>query len=501
MLTLFRYPSLLVAFLLASNVGLAQADRFEPIRETIRHEIAKKKAPSIAVAVARNGEIIWEEAFGFADVEREVAATPQTKYSLASISKPITATALMTLVESGKVRLDRPIEDYLGGARLTGYAGKTSKATVRRVAAHVSGLPLHYQFFLDGEPYVRPPMAETIRRYGILVTRPGKKFQYANLGYGLIEYAIEQVSGKSYAEYVGDNVFAPLGMEHSDIPTKADPGRHRAVRYRDGKPLPFYDFDHRGGSAVFASAHDLVRFGMFHLKMLQPDQESILPDGRIDEMQKALVHGAYDYGIGWMIYPEQGDYRLIHHGGVMGGVRTNLSLIPSEQVAVAVMANQTSSVVDQITGDILTTLLPGYKRRGREERPGTTTERASARAETTTQRATPLPKKWVGTWRGVVHTYEGEMRARLSIDASGKAEAQLGQQEVGQVSELKIEDGYLTGRFAGEIDTPDARERQHDVRFSLTMRGEMLSGALTAISLPGPKLSNALTSWMELVRQ
>lgn len=499
MLTLFRYPSLLVAFLLASNVGLAQADRFEPIRETIRHEIAKKKAPSIAVAVARNGEIIWEEAFGFADVEREVAATPQTKYSLASISKPITATALMTLVESGKVRLDRPIEDYLGGARLTGYAGKTSKATVRRVAAHVSGLPLHYQFFLDGEPYVRPPMAETIRRYGILVTRPGKKFQYANLGYGLIEYAIEQVSGKSYAEYVGDNVFAPLGMEHSDIPTKADPGRHRAVRYRDGKPLPFYDFDHRGGSAVFASAHDLVRFGMLHLKTPQSDQKAILPNGRIDEMQEAIGHAAYDYGIGWMIYPEQGDYRLIHHGGVMGGVRTNLSLIPSEKIAVAVMANQTSNVVDQVTGDILTALLPRYERRDREKRDEPATQ-ASVGTGPTAAAGAPLPKKWAGTWRGIVHTYEGEMSVRLSIDTSGKAEAQLGLQEAAKVSELKREEGYLAGRFDGEIDTPDARKRKHEVRFLLTMQGEKMSGSLTAISLPGPKLSNALTSWMELTR-
>jgi len=501
MLALVRQSTSLAVVLLSLTTGLARADRFEPIREMIRQEIAKKKVPSIAVAVAHKGEIVWEEAFGFSDVENQIPAAPRTKYSLASISKPITATALMTLVESGKIQLDRPIEDYLGGARLTGHAGRTSEATVRRVAAHTSGLPLHYHFFLDGEPHIRPPMAETIRRYGILVTRPGEKFQYANLGYGLIEYAIEQTSGESYADYVRENVFETLGMEDSDVPTEADPGPHRAVRYQDGEQLPFYDFDHRGGSAVFTSAHDLVRFGMFHLKMLQPDQESILPDRRIDEMQKALAHGAYDYGIGWMIYPEQGDYRLVHHGGVMGGVRTNLSLIPSEKVAVAVMANQTSSVVDQITGDILTTLLPGYKRRDREERPGTTTERASARTGTTTQRATPLPKKWAGTWRGVVHTYEGKMPVRLSIDASGKAEAQLGQQEVGQVSELKIEDGYLTGRFAAEIDTPDARERQHDVRFSLTMRGDTLSGALTAISLPGPKLSNALTSWMELARQ
>ena len=187
-----------LALHMGATVALAQQGRFEPIREAIRKEISEKKVPSLALAVAQNGEIVWEEAFGLADVENKVPATPQTKYSLASISKPITATALMILVERGKIKLDRPIEDYLGDAKLKGYAGNTSKATVRRVAAHISGLPLHYHFFLDGEPYRRPSMAETIRRYGILVTRPGRKFQYANLGYGLLEYAIEQTSGRSY---------------------------------------------------------------------------------------------------------------------------------------------------------------------------------------------------------------------------------------------------------------------------------------------------------------
>ena len=156
-----KFAALLVLSM-TTKVAFAQPDRFEPIRDTIRKEITENKVPSLSVAVAQNGEIIWEQAFGFADVENQVRATPRTKYSLASISKPITATALMTLVERGKIKLDRPIEDYLGGAKLKGYAGSASKATVRRVAGHISGLPLHYHFFLHGEPYQRPPMAETM---------------------------------------------------------------------------------------------------------------------------------------------------------------------------------------------------------------------------------------------------------------------------------------------------------------------------------------------------
>ncbi|MDA1312175.1 MAG: serine hydrolase [Acidobacteria bacterium] len=495
------FGALLLVALVPAIVA-AQTDPFEPIRETIRKEIATGTVPSLSLAVAQNGKIVWEEAFGLADVENNVPATVQTKYSLASISKPITATALMTLVEAGKIDLDKPIDDYLGGAKLKGYAGSASQATVRRVAGHVSGLPLHYHFFLDGEAYQRPSMAETIRRYGILVTPPGEKFQYANLGYGLLEYAIEQASGSAYGEFVEKHVFEPLGMKHSDVPAKAEPAPDRAVRYwGDDTPLPFYDFDHRGGSAVFASAHDLVLFGMSHLETLLPDQKAVLPRRRIEEMQKQVGKddAPSQYGIGWMLYPKQGEYRLVHHGGVMGGVRANLSLIPSEKIAVVVLANRTSQVVDQIMGDILTTLLPRYGRRTAEERTPPADERGRDGSSNSAGTGM-LPEQWTGEWSGTVHTYEGQLPIRLSITPAGEATAELAGQGSVSVSALKVEDGNLTGRFDGDIGTADASKREYDLRFSLQRSGDKLSGLVTALSVPGSKLSNALTSWVELRR-
>lgn len=97
------------------------------------------KLASIAVAVAHGGKIIWEESFGWADREKMIAATPQTMYSLASISKPITATGLMTLVERGAIDLDKPANEYLGTGKLTGHAGEATGATVRRVLSHTAG--------------------------------------------------------------------------------------------------------------------------------------------------------------------------------------------------------------------------------------------------------------------------------------------------------------------------------------------------------------------------
>src|SRR5262249_46634603 len=126
-------------------------DAFGPIRDIINARVREDKIPSMAVAVAKGGQIIWEEGFGFADKERGVRATPDTLYSLASISKPITATALMVLKERGRIALDKPINDYLGAAKIVARVGDAGQATVRRVANHTSGLPLFWHFFEEGK--------------------------------------------------------------------------------------------------------------------------------------------------------------------------------------------------------------------------------------------------------------------------------------------------------------------------------------------------------------
>ena len=139
--------------LYAQHASTAQKDAGIPpvaldsLRAHIRRVMDSTHTASIAVAVARNGRIIWEEGFGFADVERHAPATSTTLYSMASISKPITATGVMKLVEQGKIDLDRPANDYLGSAKISDPAGRPSGATVRQVMSHTAGLPLHYRFF------------------------------------------------------------------------------------------------------------------------------------------------------------------------------------------------------------------------------------------------------------------------------------------------------------------------------------------------------------------
>lgn len=126
--------------------------RFDEVRDEIQRAVAAGQAPSIALAVAQDGRILWEEGFGWADKERGIPASPHTRYAVASVAKPFVATGLMALVERGRVDLDRSVNDYLSRrARVTGCAGDARAATVRRVLQHRAGLPAHNRFFYSDE--------------------------------------------------------------------------------------------------------------------------------------------------------------------------------------------------------------------------------------------------------------------------------------------------------------------------------------------------------------
>ena len=364
----FAMPSRSAAYCLALCVAVLAGpavadDQFDPVRERITKALVETNVPSIAVAVARDGKIIWEQGFGWADRENRLPASEHTLYSMASISKPITATGLMVLVNRKKLELDKPANDYLGDAKLRARVGDAAEATLRRVANHTSGLPLHYQFFYADEEFRAPPRDETIRRYGNLVTVPGERFQYSNLGYGVLDYIIERASGKKYADYMREEVFLPLGLTHTSIDIGPGLEPHQAIRYTpEGTRIPFYDFDHPGASAAYASAHDLVRFAMFHLKEHLADQKPILPDETIDEMQKFSPNPneGGGYGVGWGIGEIRG-HRVVRHTGGMPGVSTVCTLVPEQRLAVVALCNTGAPLPHDLSEMIFKILLEEKK--------------------------------------------------------------------------------------------------------------------------------------------
>ena len=482
------------------------SERFGHIREIIHKQMLEHGIPSVAVGVAQGDEILWEEALGWADREARLPATPHTPYSLASISKPITTTGLMILVERGLIDLDRPVNDYLGDAKVTARVGDAADATVRRVADHTSGLPLHYHFFYEDEPNHRPPMDETIRRYANLVTSPGQRPQYSNLGYGILDYVIERVSAKPYADFMREEVFLPLGMTRSSIGIAPGLAPYAAARYApDGLPLPFYDFDHPGGSAVYCSAHDLLRFGMFHVKARQADQNRILSDESLDAMHapSSSWPDGNAYGIGWRIDPDFGGYTLVSHAGGMGGVRTLLLTIPSEKIVTVVLTNGSSAspiVPYTLFADIAASLLPNLE--GQADRYRADLE---ARAKQKPPAFTVTPEL-LGQWQGTVHTHQRDLPLTLWFTDAGDIHAQLGDDLRMLVNDASYEDGHLTGTFPGDIGTPDASRRAHRLHLDLYHRGDVINGACTAIttrndgSTPTTRVGNALSHWAEVRR-
>jgi CubicO group peptidase (beta-lactamase class C family) len=467
------------------------AAAFDGVREFIKQQLGERRLPSVAVAVARDGQIIWEEAVGWADSEKRIPATPNTMYSLASISKPITATGLMILKERGRIELDRPINEYLGEAKIAVRVGNPAEATVRRVANHTAGLPLHYQFFYEDEPYRAPSRDETIRRYANCVTAPGERYQYSNLGYGILDYVIARTSSRSYADFMREEVFLPLGLTHTSVNIGPGLEKHQAVRYgTDGAPIPFYDFDHPGGSAVYASAHDLVRFGMFHLKAHLSDQKAILKDDEtINEMQKATVDtgGKTGYGIGWGISESPGERRSVSHSGGMGGVSTLLRLYPAEKTAIVVLSNASSNLPGQVLDRIAAVVAPEpNKSPGPQSQPPMAFKPSS---------------ELLGAWQGKVHTYKGELDFKLLFQPDGDVHAQLGTQLKTLLNRAQFRDGYLSGSFSGDIGTEDANRTRYTLSLSLKLRGDVLNGAMTAQSLPGRRVGNALTHWVELKKE
>jgi CubicO group peptidase (beta-lactamase class C family) len=481
------------------------AERFGHIREIIRAQMLEHGIPSVAVAVAQGDEILWEEGFGWANREARLAATPHTPYSLASISKPITTTGLMILVERGLIDLDRPVNDYLGDAKVTARVGDADDATVRRVADHTSGLPLHYHFFYEDEPG-RPPMDETIRRYANLTAAPGQRPHYSNLGYGILDYVIERISAKPYADFMREEVFLPLGMTRSAIGIAPGLAPYAAARYApDGLALPFYDFDHPGGSAVYASARDLLRFGMFHVKARLADQKRILSDESLDAMHEPSSNwpGGGAYGIGWRVDPDYGGYTLVSHSGGMGGVRTVLVTIPAERIVIVVLTNGSTSsptVPYTLFADILPSLVPNLEGQADRYRA-----KQQAREEQKPPAYKPIPEL-LGEWQGTVHTHQRDLPLTLWFTDAGDIHARLGDDLRMLVNDAAYEDGHLTGTFPGDIGTPDASRRAHRLHLDLFHRGDVINGACTAIttrndgSTPTTRAGNALSHWAEVRR-
>ena len=493
-----RLPvSLCLAFLSAlcavgcqSEAPAAREYDFSKAEALMEKAVSSTQVPSITVAVSQGGKILWEKAVGFANIEKGIEATPATSYSLASISKPITATGLMILMERGLVDLDKPANDYLGESKLRSYSGNAEEATVLRILNHTSGLATHWHFFYADEPYPRPSMDETIRRYGILIFPPGTQYMYSNLGYGIVDYLIERISGRPYPQFMDEEVFGPLGMTDSAVFLEPGPEERVAQRYSGREKLiPFYDFDHRGASAVYCSARDLLRFGMFHLKDKLSGQKKIIKDKTIDLMKSRRDPEveANEYRLGWS-RSQLAKYEAFSHGGGMPGVSTNLLLIPELDIALVLLCNARFGGLRPIGQAVLEELIPNLAQdmaaaRQAGAKPG-------PKAKPGAKEEPETPEALLGLWEGEIFTHEGKVPVQLLIEKEGGIGFRLIGADPGAEAKLlkpggqaALREDSVQATFFVKLPMEDVSRIGHRTNLDLRLEGDRLWGAASAYAV------------------
>ncbi|MDO1560474.1 serine hydrolase domain-containing protein [Brevundimonas sp. 2R-24] len=451
----------------APNLSTPVPARFEPVRQAILEVMTQANVPSIAVAVVEDGRIVWEQAFGWADRERQIAATAHTAYSVASMTKPITATAVMALRDAGRIDIDAPVERYLGGARLGGISGAADQVTARRIMAHSAGLPQFGLFRLDGS--APADATETISNFGLVVFPPNTRFEYSNIGMRILDVAIEQASGQSYGDYLSRAVFGPLGMADSAVGLPS--GNETAVRYdNEREPMRFYLTDHPGSGDVWASAHDMGRFLAFHLAGPASDQATILSDATRLEMQRPASAAPMsdgpgsarrDVGANWIISSSNGHPQIWHSGG-QPGVSSVMAFFPEQGVGFVLLANS-SAPLGPIGQAIRQAVAPELL------------EPESPRVETP-----PTLIPFTGVWRGTVTSHVGDQPLSLTFGADGQVTAAFAGQPAAPLSRTAYEDGALTGVLAGQSDLPEAAAAPHRFALRLVEADGELVGQLVA---------------------
>ena len=293
--------------------------------------------PGLAVAVAVDGKIVWSEGFGYADLEARVPVKPSTRFRIGSVSKPLTATALVQLVEAGRLDLDAPVQKYVPS-----FPDKGVKITPRLLAGHLAGIR-HYkgdEFFMQRH-YATVIDGLKIFQDDPLVAAPGTKFSYSSYGYNLLSAVIEAISGESFLSYMQRKVFEPLGLRATvaDEPSRIIEHRSRFYMRTKGQleNAPFVDNSYKwAGGGFLSTAEDLVRFGS---RLLQPGFLKAESLALLFTSQKTSDGQETKYGMGWTPDKSKTGKTIYEHGGGSVGGTSQLILYPDTRVVVAFVCN------------------------------------------------------------------------------------------------------------------------------------------------------------------
>ncbi|MEP5610862.1 MAG: serine hydrolase domain-containing protein [Cyclobacteriaceae bacterium] len=320
-------------------------------RAMVNELMKENETPGMAVAVSVNGETVWSEGFGYADVENKVEVNPRTTmFRIGSVSKTLTASAIGLLMEQGKLDVLSTIQSYVSD-----FPEKKYPITVKQVAGHIGGVR-HYKGNEMMSDVYYPTVKEGLEIFSNddLLFEPGTDYSYSSYGWNLISAVIESASGEDFLLYMQKNIFDPLGMVNTTADIAINDIKNRTKFYvRRGfgvADAPYVDNSYKwAGGGFIGSAEDLILFGNAHLSGGFLSQESL------DAIQKSqvLANGeATNYGMGWASRTDKdGRYRVGHSGGSVGGI-TQFVTYPKEKVVVAMVSNCSPLRYNGIEGEI-----------------------------------------------------------------------------------------------------------------------------------------------------
>ncbi|MCK5438461.1 MAG: beta-lactamase family protein, partial [Gemmatimonadetes bacterium] len=449
---------------------------FEAIRAEILQRVESGEFPSMAVAVSHRDEIIWEEAFGWADRESEASATPTTVYPIGSLSKSITATGIMILVERGVIGLDDPVASFLPEGSLTVYEGEREAVTIRQVLHMRGGIPHGWATY--GNVFDPPGIHEYLADAGVVVFPPGAEELYSNNAYGVLEAVISGATGRDFDEFIESEVFGPLGMQSSKAGLEPELVGVAASRYgEDQARLPYdqYEFVPTGGAGMYASVHDLIRYGMFHLKHPAPGQDPVLSDQNLDQMHFAKDPEHLDglMAMGWGSVELNSGRRWLITNGSIGGANSMLTLLPNEELAVAVLTNiSSSSLADETAIRIADLVSAGFA--------AEVGEAIGAYEEARAPHPFKPSASVVGEWRGALMNRGNEVPIAMSVHGDGSVTLKLADQAEIRIDEMKTREKQIRGSFRGRIADHPYFGRDHDMNVTLWHDDGRLYGVVTS---------------------
>jgi len=306
-------------------------------RDIVRKLLKSFGSPGMAIAVSVDGKLVWSETFGYANVKQRVPVCPQTRFRIASLSKPITAAAVAVLYERGRLDLDVPIQRYVPS-----FPVKEATITTRQLLGHMSGIRSNE----GNEPvsqkhYNSIGESLSIFKDDPLLFSPGTRFSYSNYGYVLLGAVIEGASGEDYGSFIQKNILDPLAMRHTTVGVEDDKipdlsGFYEHIGNGEIREAPLVDYSRvlpSGG--LVSTAEDLVLFSNAFLA------GDILKPQTVNAMftpQRTSDGKPTRYGLGWGIHKYNGRVYPYHTGHAVGAISC-IMIAPKDKVVLAMLSN------------------------------------------------------------------------------------------------------------------------------------------------------------------